>query len=83
MQRWDLDGFVVTENQGYFDIEGIDRLPPGWYSIDLRYDRARNTPTLSVTPVDVAVDMAGGEDNNVTAVVSRPNSDTCLVQVVR
>lgn len=76
MQRWELDGFVVTNNQGHFEIEGIERLPPGWYYVRLDYDR--NGPQLSVH------DIGGPETgNDVYAWVSKPWSDSSLHHVIR
>ena len=51
MQRWEMDGLTVTLNEGQFDVEGIERLPPGWYKIDLDHDR--DGPRLSVHDLGV------------------------------
>ena len=51
MKRWEMDGLTVTLNEGHFDVEGIERLPPGWYRIHLDHDR--DGPRLSVRDLGV------------------------------
>lgn len=80
VREWDLDGFTVRECGGYWSVENLDRLPPGWYRVEVGYDVAADTPTLSVLNVEGPTDPDRGDTY---CYIFRPNADATLATVHR